>query len=273
MEESTGIVLALIVTLVLSYVIAELFGRTKHIGFGWTFAISASTGFIGGLIALAVSPSTIKNPTSGGSGYKIAGWICIAFGTLNFFMFNPLTLGFFILGGYLLKLGSGEIVNHNPKFFLSKIGASGSRQSNNLFSRISSKSTSVKEKKEYLQNLYNKGLLSHEEFAAKINSLKEIELEEKVKISHEFNQLSSLLSSGILTKNEFDQKIQQLRLEIKQSHLNYEQRMSDHATSNSSVNDREWKVFFYLSIISGIVAIVWYLTLEGILFTWSNPYF
>lgn len=280
--ESGAIFVALIVTLFLSYILAEFFGRSRHIGFGWTFAISASTGFIGGVVALAVSPSARKEPTLGGKGYKTGAWVCLILAILNLLTLNPLTLGLFILSFYLLELSNGEIINDNPKFFFSKLNSIRSLR-HNFFQKSESQqyssgtkkvsSYNLKQKKEFLQSLHEKGLLNQEEFITKIDNLKKEELEDRLKNSSEFNQLEVLFLSGVLTKEEFDKKIEVLKLNIEKKSSTPQ---TDSIKLNSNTNSfdaKQWKIFISLATLVGLIAIIWYLVDEGILFTWSNPYF
>src|SRR5690606_27476926 len=98
------------------YGIAEIFGRSKHIGRGWSFALLA-TSLIFGIIAIILSPSAKKEPTNGNQNHKIFGWISIGLGVLNIIALNPLAVGFIVLGIYLIQLSKSEIQNNNPKFY------------------------------------------------------------------------------------------------------------------------------------------------------------
>ncbi len=117
------IIIAIVVTLLISWAIAEFFGRAKHIGFGWTFALTATTAFIGGIIALIASPSAKDEPTKGGQAYLIGAIVCFIFGVLNLIGLNPLALGFFVLGAYLHSLSKGEIINGKPKFYFRNVNS------------------------------------------------------------------------------------------------------------------------------------------------------
>ena len=108
-----GIVL---ICLIVFYGIAEIFGRSKHIGRGWSFALLA-TSLVFGIIAVIVSPSAKKEPTTGNQNHKIFGWISIGLGVLNIIALNPLALGLIVLGIYLIQLSKSEIRNNNPKFY------------------------------------------------------------------------------------------------------------------------------------------------------------
>lgn len=270
MEETGIYFIALVITLLLSWAIAEFFGSAKHIGFGWTFALSASTMFIGGIIALIASPSAKEEPTSGGKNYQIGAWVCFVFGVGNLIMLNPLALGFLILGTYLYKLSNGEIVNDNPKFYLGtleNLNTNRSERSNAFNYRDSSSGinkngniASLKQKREYLQNLYDKGLLDHKEFIDKTTKLKEDELEETVKRSSEFQQLKALLSSGVLTKDEFDQKTEKLKLRMRQYQFSIHQDSVNNNYTNDASDSKQWTVFAVLCTIAALVAMVVYST-------------
>jgi len=260
--------IALVITLLLAWAIAEFFGSAKHIGFGWTFVLSASTMFIGGIIALIASPSAKEEPTSGGKNYQIGAWVCFVFGVGNVIMYNPLAIGFLSLGTYLYKLSNGEIVNDNPKFYLGtleNLNTNRSERSNAFNNRNSSSGAkkngnlaSLKQKREYLQSLYDKGLLDHKEFIDKTTKLKEDELEETVKRSSEFRQLKALLSSGVLTKDEFDQKIEKLKLRIRQYQFSIHQDSVNNNFTNDASDSRQWTVFAVLCTIAALVAMVAY---------------
>lgn len=111
--EIFGIIL---ICLLAFYGIAEIFGRSKHIGRGWSFALLA-TSLIFGIIALIVSPSAKREPTNGNQNHKVFGWISIGLGILNIFALNPLAIGFIVLGIYLIELSKGKIQNNNPRFY------------------------------------------------------------------------------------------------------------------------------------------------------------
>src|SRR5690554_2931974 len=98
------------------YIISEFFGRSKHIGKGWTFALLI-TSFIFGIIALIASPSAHKEPTKGNKNHQIFGWISIVFGAISIFTLNPLSIGLIVLGFYLIELSKNKIINKNPKFY------------------------------------------------------------------------------------------------------------------------------------------------------------
>lgn len=209
------IIIAIVVTLSISWAIAEFFGTSKHIGFGWTFAITMTTAFIGGIIALLVSPSAKNKPTKGGNGHVIGAVVCFIFGALNIFMLNPLSIGFFVLGAYLLKLSEGEVVNSIPKFYFRKSDAQ-ERNPTSYSERRYQKSDvnserGIDEKISDLKNLYDKGILSKDELKIKLKDLEKLRLETSVKQSKEYQQLQRFHDEGFLTSNEFYEKVERMK--------------------------------------------------------------
>ncbi len=61
-----------------------------------------------------------------------------------------------------------------------------------------------------LKDLKQKGILTDEEFSAKIKKVEQDSLEHKLKNSPEYKQLKNLLDSGILTEAEFKDKINEI---------------------------------------------------------------
>lgn len=62
-----------------------------------------------------------------------------------------------------------------------------------------------------LKNLKEKGILTNEEYNQKVEKLKVEKAEQDLKNSTEYKQLKSLLDSGVLTKEEFENKINLLK--------------------------------------------------------------
>ena len=60
---------------------------------------------------------------------------------------------------------------------------------------------------ESLKNLKEKGILTSEEYNQKVEKLEAEKAEQELKNSTEYKQLKSLLDSGVLTKEEFESKI------------------------------------------------------------------
>ncbi len=111
------------IAIIICFLIAEFFGRRKHIGRWWSFFLLLS-GLIPGIVAIMVSPSAKKNPTQGGKSYSIWGWILIVFGVLNLVIFagsngnsSVLFYIFFVISYYLFELSKGKIRNVEPKFY------------------------------------------------------------------------------------------------------------------------------------------------------------
>lgn len=132
-----GILLFLIIAL-LFFAIAECFGRAKHIGRWWTFLLLTCTPILPGIIALILSPSANKQPTQPNKIVKVIGMILLvlALAALPSFLHHLQFLGsdnhslklrarfsivpflwFSALGIYLYKLGQGQVVNKQAKFY------------------------------------------------------------------------------------------------------------------------------------------------------------
>lgn len=118
--------------------ISEIFGRRKHIGRGWSFALLA-TSLIFGIIAIILSPSTKRKPTNGNQNHKVFGWISICLGVLNIIALNPLAIGFIVLGIYLIELSKGKIENKNSKFYFDAIQIKTNNTEQNLINSIRNK--------------------------------------------------------------------------------------------------------------------------------------
>ncbi len=120
--------------------VGEYVGRSKHIGKGWT-TVLLLCGIVPGIIALLASPKATSAPTTG-KGYNIFGWILVVFGiggivltfidhsnyqnysgyssnynTQQFGLRLIINIGTILVGVYLIKLGKGQIVNKNPKYY------------------------------------------------------------------------------------------------------------------------------------------------------------
>lgn len=120
------IIVIILIAILIFFLIAEFFGRSKHIGRWWSFTLLLC-GFIPGLIAILSSPSANKKPTSGGNSYKIGGYVCLFFSGLNLLALISTSgkLGqlfpvFLVSGIYLLQLSKGLIINHKPKYYFQK---------------------------------------------------------------------------------------------------------------------------------------------------------
>ncbi len=121
--------LSLIIAIILQFIIAELFGRSKHIGRWWMFLLLTSTFIIGGILAWLTSPSAKKNPPKSNSIIKFIGIAIFILGGIGFIatvaqgnisgyiLSAPISL--IALGAYLWALGLGNIVNNSPKYYFS----------------------------------------------------------------------------------------------------------------------------------------------------------
>lgn len=221
MEESAAIFVALIVTILLSWAVAEFFGRAKHIGFGWTFALTATTAFVGGIIALIASPSADKPAPPRRKGQAIAAWIFFIFGGLGLFTLNPLSLGFLVLGAYIWGLSKGEIKNSNPKFYFRNFSTTPKKSKNSYSNSRNRKSQEAgfeqhsepnfDEQKDRIKNLFEKEILSFSEYQEKLQKIEKSENQFNLRESVEYHQLEELKRDGLLTEEEFQEKITKLK--------------------------------------------------------------
>jgi len=236
--ETQIIIVAVIVNAIISWLIAEFLGKSRHIGFGWSFALSFISMTIIGLIATLLSPSAKKQPTQGGKGYKVGAWICFVFLILNTIRLSPMSVTFLVLGIYLWELSKGNIINRSPKFYFSKktIGnplgnnfsnySQTSEAKRNYKSKVDFNETSIKDKKAKLKNLFNKGILNESEYRDKIIALEQIELESEIKKSEEYLQLKNLFEDGILSSNEFKTKVSYLKNNFRNHQSNIRSKIS-----------------------------------------------
>lgn len=58
-----------------------------------------------------------------------------------------------------------------------------------------------------LRELKNKGIITENEYKNKVQKIEEAKTEQNLKNSLEYSQLKSLLDNGVLTKDEFDSKV------------------------------------------------------------------
>lgn len=130
----------------LFFVMAELFGRSKHIGRYWSWALLWGCFVIPGIIAIIASPSAKKDPTKPNWIYQVFGFvfslIALAFLIALINEYSELTfwssngkrmlirmqlaqmIGFVVLGVYFIYLSLGKVINDNPKFYFEKINFS-----------------------------------------------------------------------------------------------------------------------------------------------------
>lgn len=125
------------------FLIAELFGRSKHIGRYWSWALLWGCFVIPGIIAIIASPSAKKEPTKPNWIYTVFGSIFIFF-ALMFLVavikgYSQLTIwssygtrmlirmqtgqliGSAVLAFYLFALGRGSVRNYQPKYYFNKL--------------------------------------------------------------------------------------------------------------------------------------------------------
>lgn len=77
--------------------------------------------------------------------------------------------------------------------------------------KIEQKTNTLNSQVESLKDLKEKGILTEEEYSQKISRIEQEKKEENLKNSQEYKQLKSLFDSGVLTKEEFDTKHQLLQ--------------------------------------------------------------
>ena len=117
-----------LVTAVIFFIIAELYGRSKHIGRWWTFFLLWGGMIIPGVIALLLSPNAKKKPFKENVYIEMLGVILVVVGLITFFLvlgqWNNIDhviinvpVQFIIVGLYLISLGKGNVINKNPRFY------------------------------------------------------------------------------------------------------------------------------------------------------------
>lgn len=118
---------------IILFLVAELFGRGKHIGRWWTFALLACTPVLPGIIALLSSPNANAEPTKANKTTKAIGWILVILGLIGIvpaIFAGPIAFSFPLMfcvsGAYLIQQGKGSVSNINPKFYFSSFSWSGS---------------------------------------------------------------------------------------------------------------------------------------------------
>lgn len=116
-------ILVLPIIVIILSIIAEIFGRSKHIGRWWSFFLLLG-GLLPGIIAIVSSPSAKSNPTKANNQYKYWAIIFLIFGLLNLLTLiisegitGFMSIPFFIIGYYLYELSKGVIINRNPHFY------------------------------------------------------------------------------------------------------------------------------------------------------------
>ena len=116
------ITFTIIITAVLSFGIAELFGRSKHIGRWWMFGLMVGAFFVPGILAYLASPHASKTPTKPSRLTSQIGIVLTIIGVVGLFpaqFVGPVALSMplaiVLIGTYLIQLGRGNVVNHAPK--------------------------------------------------------------------------------------------------------------------------------------------------------------
>jgi hypothetical protein len=114
------------------FIIAELFGRSRHIGRWWTFFLLWGCFVLPGVIALLLSPSAKKQHFKGNMWLEVIGVIIVILGILGIafafiestgrdLIFPNLPLAFLILGLYIYILAQGKVRNKKPKYYFDGI--------------------------------------------------------------------------------------------------------------------------------------------------------
>lgn len=120
----------LTVFILLILIIAEIFGRGKHIGFWWSLILMLFGG-VPGWVAIMVSPSVKEIHTQRNTIRKYLGMVVIillglpgiiaslsqGIGTTFLIYRAGFSVGLCVYGFYLYKLGLGEIHNNRPKSY------------------------------------------------------------------------------------------------------------------------------------------------------------
>lgn len=86
--------------------------------------------------------------------------------------------------------------------------------------KIEQKTNTLNSQAESLKDLKEKGILTEEEYSQKVNRIEQEKKEENLKNSQEYKQLKSLFDSGVLTKEEFESKIGIIKTKTSESKSN-----------------------------------------------------
>jgi hypothetical protein len=203
------------------FAIGEFFGRAKHIGRWWTMFLfwSAPIPLIG-LLALLLSPSAkgfheVRDKTL----FTILGvvFFFLALGSLGsvFSSYNVLRhfgwiflIASFTHGLYFVNLGLGNVRNENPKFYFSVKTSSDNSETKRKY-----------QNQQNLEELLQKGQITEDEYILFKKRQEEIEeknrekeRQQKIKDDNRraLKQLKSLRESGILTEDEYRDKVAKL---------------------------------------------------------------
>jgi hypothetical protein len=162
-----GVLIFGLLTTVMLFVVAELFGRSKHIGRWWSFLLLWNF-IIPGVLAIILSPSAKDKPTNGTKAHILFGWIVILL--LGVMGIIPSLLSgnyvgissgvaFIFTGVYLVQLGKSKIINNTPKYYFFKTYDTFTNSSNaNIINKIKTltSSQSIKSKR-YLYFIVENG--------------------------------------------------------------------------------------------------------------------
>ena len=195
-----------IILIIIALFCAEFIGRSKHIGFWFTFLMML--GIIPGIIGLITSPSANEKPIKSS---KLQDYIaifiwCIGVFYLGFnFAYDKgswiiiiISISIFSTARYFHKLNQGEVYNENPKFYFGD-------------NKVITQEIKPTSKIESLNNLKEKGILTEEEYMEKAKIVNQEIAEKKLKETEEYKQLENLLNSQLLTQDEFENKVNILR--------------------------------------------------------------
>lgn len=108
---------------IIFFLVAEFFGRSKHIGRWWTFFLMFA--IFPGIIALIFSPNAKQKPTKGNNTHTIFATILLILpfililGKMENYEISDffITIGLISSALYLINFAGGKIINHNPKFY------------------------------------------------------------------------------------------------------------------------------------------------------------
>jgi len=137
--------ISLFVFAAISFGVAEIFGRSKHIGRWWTFFLFAFAFVLPGIIALIVSPKAEMNPIKPNRGVRIIGILTLIFCGLlpiipallsGAISSLSVCLSFIIIGVYLIMLGKGKVINKNPKYYFSSLSSNPSIKINQAIKEV-----------------------------------------------------------------------------------------------------------------------------------------
>lgn len=191
------------IIIIISLLSAELIGRTKHIGRGYSFFMML--GLLPGIIGLVFSPSAKKNPTKPNNIYILLGIFLTLASIFGFFIDTDdisfvqifASLSLLVSGIYTFELSKGRIINNHPKFYFDNLQED----------KIELATNKINDVLNNLANLKDKGILTDDEYNIKIEKIKDEKAKVSLINSQEYKQLKSLLEQNILTKEEFEKKI------------------------------------------------------------------